>query len=108
MLDPAAEAEQIARLEAWRSERDASAVEVALKRLRAAAATDENLMGATIELARAGGTVGEWATALREVFGEYRAPTGVGGIAAGVAENMLAVRAHVQEEARGLGGPPRG
>ena len=64
-------------------------------------------MAATIELARAGGTVGEWAGALREVFGEYRAPTGVGGIAAGVAEDMLAVRNHVQTEARALGGPPR-
>jgi (2R)-ethylmalonyl-CoA mutase len=107
VLDPAAEAEQIARLEEWRRTRDGAAVEVALKRLRAAAATDENLMAATIELARAGGTVGEWSNALREVFGEYRAPTGVGGIAAGVAEDMLAVRNHVQTEARTLGGPPR-
>ena len=74
VLDPAAEAEQIAQLEAWRTERDSAAVELALKRLRAAAATDENLMAATIELARAGGTVGEWAGALRDVFGEYRAP----------------------------------
>jgi (2R)-ethylmalonyl-CoA mutase len=107
VLDPAAEAEQIALLEEWRRTRDGAAVEVALQRLRAAAATEENLMAATIELARAGGTVGEWATALREVFGEYRAPTGVGGIAAGVAEDMLAVRSHVQTEARTLGGPPR-
>jgi (2R)-ethylmalonyl-CoA mutase len=107
VLDPAAEAEQIARLEEWRRERDGSAVELALKRLRAAAATDENLMAATIELAKAGGTVGEWATALREVFGEYRAPTGVGGIAAGVAEDMIAVRTRVQEESKALGGPPR-
>lgn len=107
VLDPAAEAEQIARLQEWRRQRDASAVEVALKRLRATAATDENLMDATIELARAGGTVGEWATALREVFGEYRAPTGVGAILAGVAEDMLAVRTHVQTEAKSLGGPPR-
>ncbi len=107
VLDPAAEAEQIARLEEWRRERDAAAVDVALKRLRAAAATDENLMATTIELARAGGTVGEWAGALRDVFGEYRAPTGVGGIAAGVADDMLAVRTQVQTEARELGGPPR-
>jgi ethylmalonyl-CoA mutase len=107
VLDPAAEAEQIARLEQWRRDRDPAEVEHALARLRAVAATDENLMAATIELARAGGTVGEWASALRDVFGEYRAPTGVGGIAAGVAEDMLAVRAHVQTEARTLGGPPR-
>ncbi len=64
-------------------------------------------MTATIELARAGGTVGEWAAALRDVFGEYRAPTGVGGIAAGVAEDMLAVRSRVQTRRSRLGGPPR-
>jgi (2R)-ethylmalonyl-CoA mutase len=107
VLDPAAEAEQIAQLEQWRRDRDEGAVDVALKRLRAAAGTDENLMATTIELARAGGTVGEWAGALRDVFGEYRAPTGVGGIAAGVAEDMLAVRNRVQREAKTLGGPPR-
>jgi len=107
VLDPAAEADQIARLEEFRRERDSAAVDLAIKRLQDAAGTDENLMAATIELARAGGTVGEWAAALREVFGEYRAPTGVGGIAAGVAEDMLAVRARVQEEAKSLGGPPR-
>ncbi|MGZ6968066.1 MAG: protein meaA [Acidimicrobiia bacterium] len=107
VLDPAAEAEQIARLEAWRRERDSAAVDLALKHLHDAAGTDENLMAATIELARAGGTVGEWASALREVFGEYRAPTGVGGIAASVADDMLGVRSHVQAEARALGGPPR-
>jgi (2R)-ethylmalonyl-CoA mutase len=64
-------------------------------------------MAATIELARAGGTVGEWAGTLRDVFGEYRAPTGVGGIAASVADDMLAVRRHVQEAAQSIGGPPR-
>ncbi len=107
VLDPAAEAEQIALLAQWRHDRDSGAVELALKRLQDAAGTDENLMDATIELARAGGTVGEWANALRDVFGEYRAPTGVGGIAASVAEDMLAVRRHVQAEARALGGPPK-
>jgi (2R)-ethylmalonyl-CoA mutase len=107
VLDPEAEAEQIALLEQWRRDRDSAAVEVALKRLADAAATDETLMAATIELARAGGTVGEWADALRDVFGEYRAPTGVGGIAASVADDMLAVRHHVQAEAKVLGGPPK-
>jgi (2R)-ethylmalonyl-CoA mutase len=107
VLDPAAEAEQIARLEAWRAERDDAAVKTAIARLQEAAATDENLMAATIDLAKAGGTVGEWAAALREVFGEYRAPTGVGGIKAGATDDMLAVRQRVQEEARELGGPPR-
>jgi (2R)-ethylmalonyl-CoA mutase len=64
-------------------------------------------MPATIELAKAGGTVGEWAGALREVFGEYRAPTGVGAVRAAPIEQMLKVREHVQAAARELGGPVR-
>ena len=64
-------------------------------------------MPATIALAKAGGTVGEWADALRDVFGEYRAPTGVGGVAASAADDMLAVRRHVQEQAPAMGGPPK-
>ena len=74
---------------------------------RAAAATDANLMEATIALAKAGGTVGEWAGVLREVFGEYRAPTGVGGVAASAGDGMLAVRAKVKAAAERLGGPLR-
>ena len=73
-IDPEVEAEQVEAIEAWRAARDNAAVDAALARLRAVAATTENLVPATIELARAGGTVGEWAGALREVFGEYRAP----------------------------------
>jgi (2R)-ethylmalonyl-CoA mutase len=107
VLDPAAEREQIESLERWRAGRDARAVEVALERLRDAAATRENLMPFTIDLARAGGTVGEWAFALREVFGEYRAPTGVGAVAAAPVAAMLDVRARVQAAARELGGPVR-
>ena len=106
-LDPAAEREQIAALAQWRSQRDAGAVATALEAVRAVAATDENLMEATIALARAGGTVGEWSGALRDVFGEYRAPTGVSGVAASVGEGMLAVRARVQALAAELGGPLR-
>ncbi len=106
-LDPAAEREQIAALEQWRAARDAAAVAAALDHVRAVAASDENLMEATIALARAGGTVGEWAGALREVFGEYRAPTGVSGVAASVGEGMLAVRERVQALATELGGPLR-
>ena len=106
-LDPAAEREQIAALAAWRAERDADAVAAALAHVRAVAATDENLMEATIDLARAGGTVGEWAGALRKVFGEYRAPTGVSGVAASTGEAMLAVRARAQQAADDLGGPLR-
>jgi len=107
VLDPAAEREQIIELERWRGARDSDAVERALETLRKTAATDENLMPATIELAEAGGTVGEWAFALRDVFGEYRAPTGVAGIRASVADEMLAVRRHVQAEAATMGGPPK-
>jgi (2R)-ethylmalonyl-CoA mutase len=107
VLDPAAEQEQVEALERWRSARDTRAVELALERLKAAAATAENLMPYTIELARAGGTVGEWAFALREVFGEYRAPTGVGAVAAAPGEAMLEVRERVRAAAGELGGPVR-
>ncbi len=106
-LDPAAEREQIGALAAWRAARDADAVASALAHVREVAATDENLMEAAITLARAGGTVGEWAGALREVFGEYRAPTGVSGVAASTGEGMLAVRARAQAVADELGGPLR-
>jgi (2R)-ethylmalonyl-CoA mutase len=107
VLDPAAEQEQVEALERWRAARDTRAVELALERLQAAAATAENLMPYTIELARAGGTVGEWAFALREVFGEYRAPTGVGAVAAAPGEAMLEVRERVRAAAGELGGPVR-
>ena len=77
VVDPAAEAEQLARLEAWRAERDAAAVDAALAELGRVAATDDNLMPASVACARAGVTTGEWAGVLREAFGEYRGPTGV-------------------------------
>ncbi len=79
VVDPAVEAEQIEALRHWRSERDQAAVDAALAELaRAAGENDENLMPLTIAAARAGATTGEWARTLREVFGSYRAPTGVG------------------------------
>ncbi|MFA9444221.1 protein meaA [Egicoccus sp. AB-alg6-2] len=78
VVDDAAEAEQLARLEAWRSSRDDAAVAAALDELRSAAQSDANLMEASIACARAGATTGEWTAVLREVFGEYRGPTGVG------------------------------
>ena len=107
VVDPATEAAQIDRLERWRRDRDDGAVGRALDALRAGAATAENLMPATITLARAGGTVGEWAGALREVFGEYRAPTGVSGVAVAPIAELEAVREQVQVAARDLGGPIR-
>jgi (2R)-ethylmalonyl-CoA mutase len=85
-VDPGVEAHQIAALQAWREQRDGKAVELALVQLRRVArAPEENIMPATIAAARAGATTGEWAQALRDAFGEYRAPTGVGEASAGPA-----------------------
>jgi (2R)-ethylmalonyl-CoA mutase len=81
-VDPAVEQNQIAAIEQWRAQRDQAAVDAALEALREAAASDTNVMEATIAAAKAGVTTGEWAGALREVFGEYRAPTGVADAAA--------------------------
>jgi (2R)-ethylmalonyl-CoA mutase len=76
-IDPMVEREQVEALKKWRLNRDQSAVETALDNLRAAAAGNENIMEPSIAAAKAGVTTGEWGTALREVFGEYRGPTGV-------------------------------
>ena len=84
-VDPGVEAEAIASLEEWRAARDGAAVDAALDELRRVAASDEgeNIMAATIAAARAGATTGEWAQALRDSFGDYRGPTGVGEASAG-------------------------
>jgi (2R)-ethylmalonyl-CoA mutase len=103
-VDPAVEAELKADVAEWRSRRDQAAVDKALDELRRVAATDENLMPATIALAHAGGTTGEWAGALREVFGEYRAPTGVGGAVGQRGGSMSDVVTRVKAMA---GGPPK-
>jgi ethylmalonyl-CoA mutase len=104
-VDPAMEASAVEAVTAWRSARDASAVEAALKALSEAAADPEvNIMPATIDAARAGVTTGEWAAALREVFGEYRAPTGVGDAAAPPSDDALtALRDRVEEVSAALG-----
>jgi (2R)-ethylmalonyl-CoA mutase len=81
VVDPAVEAEQIESVHRWREERDQPRVDAALEELARVARSEdpnENLMLPSIEAARAGATTGEWATTLREVFGSYRAPTGVG------------------------------
>ncbi len=83
--DPEAERTAVASAEAWKAQRDEAEVAAALAALAAAAKTDANLMAATLAAARAGATTGEWAGALRDVFGEFRALTGVTG-AVGVAE----------------------
>jgi (2R)-ethylmalonyl-CoA mutase len=99
--DPEAEKSAITGLEAWKAQRDHSAVERALAQLAADAKTEANLMTATLAAARAGATTGEWAGTLREVFGEFRAPTGVSG-AVGVAE-AGAELTDVRERVRGTG-----
>jgi len=102
--DAAAEAAQIASLEAWRKGRDARAVESALAKLRAAAAEGRNIMEPSIEAAHAGITTGEWAAALRAVFGEYRAPTGVAAAAApGAPGELVALRREVEQVSRRIG-----
>jgi ethylmalonyl-CoA mutase len=105
VADPRAEEAAKASLEAWKAERDETAVSEALAALAAAAKTDANLMEATLAAARAGATTGEWAGTLREVFGEFRAPTGVSG-AVGAAEagaELSAVRDRVKATGEELG-----
>jgi (2R)-ethylmalonyl-CoA mutase len=103
--DPEVERERIDALEAWRADRDAPAVEAALAELASAAADPSaNLMPATIAAARAGVTTGEWAGALREVFGAYRGPTGVEGAATGGDPELLAeVRKRVDDVSSAIG-----
>jgi ethylmalonyl-CoA mutase len=103
-VDPTVEAGAIDAVRAWRDGRDAAAVESALEDLRAAAASDENIMPVTLVAARAGATTGEWAAALRSVFGEYRAPTGVGDAAAAPTDDALAaLRDRVEQVSEALG-----
>jgi ethylmalonyl-CoA mutase len=104
-VDPAVEQSQIDAVKAWRSQRDQAAVDAALAKLSDAAADESvNIMPATIEAARAGATTGEWAGALREVFGEYRAPTGVEDAAAvGEDEALHDLREKVEQVSEGLG-----
>ncbi|MSZ56186.1 MAG: protein meaA [Actinobacteria bacterium] len=104
VVDPAVENEMIADVAAWRSSRDNARVQAALAHLRTAAETNENIMEASIELAEAGGTTGEWSAVLREVFGEFRAPTGVGAAVGRRTHALAEVAEFVKTIA---GGPPR-
>ena len=108
-VDPAVEQQAIDALVTWRAERDQSAVDSALARLVSEAATDINLMEATLACARAGVTTGEWAGALREVFGEYRAPTGISAALTSPpsSEALAEVRAEVQAASAAKGAPLR-
>ena len=104
--DPQAEQTALDSVSAWKAARDEEGVTAALAALASEAKTDKNLMRATLAAARAGATTGEWAGTLREVFGEFRAPTGVAG-AVGVAEagaELTTVRQQVRETGEALGG----
>src|SRR5450755_1987082 len=108
-VDPAYEQEVLAGLAAWRARRDGAAVREALARLRAdAAREDVNLMDATLACARAGVTTGEWSAALREIFGEYRAPTGISGAPVTVAGKNGAGRLRLLLGKPGLDGHSNG
>jgi (2R)-ethylmalonyl-CoA mutase len=106
VADPEAERSALAALTEWRAARDGSSVTEALDRLAADAKSGVNLMQATLAAARAGATTGEWAGTLREVFGEFRAPTGVSGVV-GVADagaELAKVREDVRRTGQALGG----
>jgi (2R)-ethylmalonyl-CoA mutase len=103
-VDPAVEAELVADVEDWRRSRDAAAVEAAIAALRRAAADGSNIMPPSIALAKAGGTTGEWAEALRDEFGEYRAPTGVSAAVGRRVDELADVVSFVKSID---GGPPK-
>jgi len=103
-VDAAVEYQQIEKLKAWRAARDPAAACAALAELRTAASEGRNIMEPSIAAAKAGVTTGEWAQVLREVFGEYRAPTGVALVLASEREDDLAaVRAEVDRVSEMLG-----
>jgi len=103
-VDPKIERQMIKAVKAWRQTRDQGAVDRAISALGAAARSKTNLIPPSIELAKAGGTTGEWAQALREVFGEFRAPTGVGAASGRQGQLLEQVVEFVKKIP---GGPPR-
>ena len=102
-VSPQAEAEQVARLNAWRAARDQKAVAAALKELSACARDGRNIMPPSIACAKAGATTGEWGFALRDVLGEYRAATGVGRAVRNDSCGLDEIRADVDRLSRKLG-----
>jgi ethylmalonyl-CoA mutase len=107
-VDPEVEAQQREAVVQWRASRDQAAVDKALEELARVAQSDENIMPATIAAAKAGATTGEWAQTLRDTFGEFRAPTGVGEAAAGVGgansdDELAPVRDEVERVSEQLG-----
>lgn len=105
--DPMAQQDQIARLKEWRAKRDNAKVETALANLKSIAQSGENIMDASIECAKAGVTIGEWGQALREIFGEYRGPTGVALVVDIDGEDIEGVKARLQTIASKIGETPR-
>ena len=103
--DPSVEAAQIEKIIAWRAARVQAAVDAALADLEAAARDGRNVMEPSIACAEAGVTTGEWADALRAVFGEYRAPTGIGAAPAADQDSLVEVRGRARAAARTLGRP---
>jgi (2R)-ethylmalonyl-CoA mutase len=103
VVDLSAEAAQIARLKAWRAERDSAAAEKALATLEADARADQNIMPASLAAAKAGVTTGEWAATLRKVYGEYRGPTGVAVVIDTSTEDADAVKRDVAALSEKLG-----
>jgi (2R)-ethylmalonyl-CoA mutase len=108
-VDSQAEQDQISALQAFRASRDQAEVERTLAALRAAASSDANIMPASIDCARAGVTTGEWSQVLRDVFGEYRAPTGIdiSGVSQGQSAAASAIRERVKQTGDELGRPLR-
>ena len=103
VVDPAVEKDQIARLDAWRAGRDDAAVAAALAALREAAQKGRNVMPPSIVAAKAGATTGEWAAVMREVYGEYRGPTGVSQSPSNRTEGLEPIREAVDAVSQRLG-----
>ena len=103
VVDAEAEADQIARLKAWRASRDEAAVQAALARLRADAQSGANVMPASIAAAKAGATTGEWGETVRSVFGLYRGPTGVSRAVSNRTEGLEPIREAVDAVSSRLG-----
>jgi (2R)-ethylmalonyl-CoA mutase len=102
-VSEAAERGQVAQLQAWRAKRDDKTVKAALAALKRAATTNDNIMPASIDCAKAGVTTGEWGWTLREAFGEYRAPTGVGNAMRNDVDGLDDLRGEVDRVSRKLG-----
>ncbi len=103
VVDPAVEADQVGRLQSWRAERDAQAVEGALQNLRKAAQEGRNIMEPSIAAAKAGATTGEWAAQMRQVYGEYRGPTGVSASPSNMTQGLEDLRDAVDAVSDRLG-----